>query len=312
MRDEVIDFIRERSELTGLRPSLLVRWIGIHIGRYYEWGRRYGMRNSHNGHVPRDHWLAPWEREAIVSYYQEHPDEGYRRLAFMMLDEDVVAVSPSTVRRVLRQSGCMNPAPMTASKKGTGFVQPLQPHEHWHVDVSYLNLAGTFYYMCFVLDGRSRAIVHWDIREQMKAADIECIIQAGSEKYPGERPRIISDNGPQFISKEFKSFIRIKGMDHVRTSPFYPQSNGKIERYHQSLKSECIRPQCPSDLADAKRLVGNYVETYNDKRLHSAIGYITPNDMLLGRADAIHEARDRKLEAAREQRKLSSERRYVA
>ena len=93
-------------------------------------------------------------------------------------------------------------------------------------------------------------------------------------------------------------------MTHVRTSPYYPQSNGKIERWHKSLKRECIRPGTPLSLEDARRLVESYVEHYNDVRLNSAIGYITPKDMLAGRQKEIHVERDRKLEAARKQRQI--------
>src|SRR6202158_1180921 len=112
------------------------------------------------------------------------------------------------------------------------------------------------------------------------------------------------DNGPQFIARDFKEFIRISGMTHVRTSPFYPQSNGKIERWHKSLKRECIRPLTPLTLDDARRLIQSYVDHYNTVRLHSAIGYVTPQDMLAGRQAEIHAARDRKLEQARRQRQL--------
>ena len=124
---------------------------------------------------------------------------------------------------------------------------------------------------------------------------------------PLRRPgtaRIISDNSPQFIAKDFKEFIRISGMTHVRTSPFYPQSNGKIERWHKSLKGECIRPGTPLSLDDARRLVSGYVDHYNNVRLNSATGYITPKDMLAGRQQEIHAERDRKLEEARRQRQI--------
>jgi len=158
----------------------------------------------------------------------------------MMLDADIVAVSPSSVWRVLSQSGLLSKWNTKPSKKGTGFAQPLAAHQHWHIDVSYLNICGTFYYLCSILDGFSRYIVNWGIRESMTEAHIEIILQGAKEQYPEARPRIISDNGPQFIAKDFKEFIRISGMTHVRTSPFYPQSDGKIERWHKSLKGECI------------------------------------------------------------------------
>ena len=169
---------------------------------------------------------------------------------------------------------------------------------------SYLNVSSTFYYLCSVLDGYSRAIVQWDLREAMRKVDVEIILEAAKEKYPQAQPRIISDNGPQFIAKDFKEFIRISGMTHVRTSPYYPQSNGKLERWHQSLKSECIRPGVPLTPEDARRLIERYVVHYNTVRLHSAIGYVTPLDMLTGRQAQIHAARDRKLEHARRQRQL--------
>ena len=136
----------------------------------------------------------------------------------------------------------------------------------------------------------------------MTESEIEVILQAAKEKYPDARPRIISDNGPQFMARDFKEFIRISGMTHVRTSPYYPQSNGKIERWHKSLKGECIRPGTPLTEQDGQQLIQEYVQHYNTVRLHSAIGFVTPADMLAGRQAEIHAARDRKLEEARQQR----------
>ncbi|PYV06051.1 MAG: IS3 family transposase, partial [Acidobacteria bacterium] len=192
-----------------------------------------------------------------------------------------------------------------------GFQQPAGPHQHWHVDISYLNLAGTFYYLCSVLDGYSRYLVHWEIRESMTEAEVEIILQRAREQFPPAAPRLISDNGPQFIARDFKEFIRICGMTHVRTSPFYPQSNGKIERWHQSLKGECVRPGVPLSLEEARRLVGRYVDHYNRIRLHSAIVYVTPLAKLEAREPQIFAERDRKLEAARRQRQLRRQEAWV-
>jgi transposase InsO family protein len=298
-----VDFVREFSGRTELPVTLVVGWLGIARGKFFDWRERYGKANEHNALVPRDHWLEASERQAIVDYFDRHPLEGYRRLTFMMLDEDVVAVSPATTYRVLAGAGRLDRWARARSKKGTGFVQPLRPHDHWHIDVSYLNLGGTFYYLCSLLDGASRAIVHWELRESMTEQDVECILERAKELYPGARPRIISDNGPQFIARDFKIFIREAGMTHVRTSRYYPQSNGKIERWHQTLKVETIRPQCPATKEEAERLVERHVHYYNHIRLHSAIGYITPADKLAGRENEIWAERDRRLEAAREARR---------
>ena len=114
---------------------------------------------------------------------------------------------------------------------------------------------------------------------------IEVIVQGARERFPGHTPRIISDNGPQFIAEDFKEFVREAGMTHVRTSPYYPQSNGKIERWHQSIKRECLRPRSPVSLPDARNLVSRYVEDYNTVRPHSTLCYITPMDQMEGRID---------------------------
>lgn len=304
LRDEVVDFVRDYSELTLISAQRFIGWIGIGRSKYYQWQTRYGKVNEHNGLIPRDFWLEDWEKKVIIDFHYEHPTEGYRRITYMMLDRNLVAVSPSTTYRVLKAAGLIRRWNGKESKKGTGFVQPLKPHEHWHVDISYLNICGTFYYLCSLLDGCSRYIVHWEIRESMTEGEIEVIIQRGREKFPDAFPRIISDNGPQFIAKDFKEFIRICGMTHVRTSPFYPQSNGKIERWHKSLKSECIRPKIPLTLEDARNVVKGFVDHYNNERLHSAIGYITPKDKLEGREKEIFAERDRKLESARLERKV--------
>jgi hypothetical protein len=308
VRDLVVDFVRRWSEKAEIGVGRFIPWLGVTASKFYNWRQRYGCVNEHNRWVPRDFWLEPWEKEAIIEFHLKNPLEGYRRLTFMMLDADVVAVSPASVWRVLKQAGLLFRWKSKPSRKGTGFEQPLQPHQHWHIDVSYINLCGTFYYLCSVLDGFSRFLVHWDLRESMREADVEVILQRATEKYPEAKPRIISDNGPQFIARDFKEFIRISGMTHVRTSPYYPQSNGKIERWHKSLKSECIRPGTPLSLEDAKRLVQQYVDQYNYLRLHSAIGYVTPKDMLAGHQQEIQAERDRKLDAAKEQRKNHRER----
>ncbi|MCA8998256.1 MAG: transposase family protein, partial [Planctomycetaceae bacterium] len=186
-----------------------------------------------------------------------------------------------------------------------------------------------------MLDGCSRFIVHWELRESMAKQDVEIILQKALEQCPEEKPRIISDNGPQFIANDFKQFIRMTGITHVRTSPYYPQSNGKLERWHGrqcrsaskfdgvmlvvlsttddapttkppwGLKQECIRPTCPSTLDEARNRVATYVEHYCQVRLHSAIGYITPADKLNGLQQVIFDERDRKLEEARQRRQLA-------
>jgi putative transposase len=301
-RDAIVDFIRHWCDRAGIPACRVRQWIGLGASKYHDWTRRFGKVNEHNAWVPRDHWLTADEKEKICAFARAHPLEGYRRLTFMMMDADMVACSPASVYRVLKTAGLLAGSSPLPTKKGSGFVQPLTPHEHWHIDVSYLNIAGTFYFLCSILDGCSRFIVHHEIREHMQESDVETILQRAREKFPGATPRIISDNGPQFLAKDFKEFIRIAGMTHVKTSPYYPQSNGKIERWHKTLKGESIRVKVPLSLDDARTIVGEYTTHYNTARLHSALGYVTPQDKLHGKDTAIFAERDRKLAAAREAR----------
>ena len=299
----MVDFVTTWSAKAELPVDFFTKGLGISRSKFFDWKKRYGCDNRHNGSIPRDFWLEEWEKQAIVEFYRVHPLEGYRRCCYMMIDADLVAVAPSTVYRVLKQAGAMRRWNGKPSRKGQGFTQPAAPHEHWHVDVSHVNISGTFYYLFSVLDGYSRHIVHWEIRESMLERDVEIIIQRVREKHPDASPRIISDNEPQFVARDFKEFIRISGMTHVRTSPYYPQSNGKLERFHKTIKGECIRSKTPLTIEDARRVIDEYVLHYNETRLHSAIGYVTPRDKLEGREGEIFALRDRRLDQARQCRR---------
>jgi transposase InsO family protein len=304
LRDQICDFLRHYAALTELAAARLLGWMELSPRKYQRWRKRYGKANEHNGLVPRDNWLEPKEREAIIGFAREYPLEGYRRFTFNMLDSHLVSVSPTSTYRVLKDAGLLQNWNARPTNKGSGFVQPLEPHEHWHVDFSYLNIAGTFYYLCSVLDGCSRMILSWDIRPTMKEADAEIVLQKAYEGYPGFHPRVITDNGSQFVARDFKAFLRHFQTTHVFTAPHYPQSNGKIERFHRTLKEQAIRPRTPLSLEDAKRVAGAFIDHYNQTRLHSALGYIAPADRLAGRHRGIFAQRDQKLENARHQRKL--------
>jgi putative transposase len=280
----------------------LVGWLGIALSKFSRWSQRLGTPNQHNASIPRDFWLEDWEKAAIRAFHDRYPLEGYRRLAYMMLDAEVVAVSPSSVYRVLKAAGWLGSRKGKPSKKGKGFEQPLQPHEHWHIDITHVNICGEFFSLCSIIDGHSRFLVPWEIRERMTELDVETILQRARERFPEARPRIISDNGPQFVAWEFQQFIRLCGMTHVRTSPYYPQSNGKIERWHKSIKGECIHIKTPLSLEDARRLIAADAEYYNTVRLQSAIGYLAPADKLAGRGDQIWAERKRKLAEAEARR----------
>ena len=108
IRDEVVDFVNKWSKKAEITICRILAWIPLRKGKFHAWKERYRKANEHNGKIPRDFWLEDWERQAIIDFYCSHPLNGYRRLCFMMIDADVVSVSPSTVRNVLRLAGLMD------------------------------------------------------------------------------------------------------------------------------------------------------------------------------------------------------------
>jgi hypothetical protein len=140
-----MDFVNARAEKTDIPARWFVGWLGIARSKFHDWRARCGKANEHNGKIPRDFWLEDWEKQAIIEFHDAHPDESYRRLTFMMPDADVVAVGPTSVWRVLREAGLLKPWNGKPSKKGTGFVQPLAAHEHWHTEKDcFAQTAGAF------------------------------------------------------------------------------------------------------------------------------------------------------------------------
>ena len=292
---------------TSIAKYQLICWLGISESKYYQWQKRLGEPNKHNGHIVRAHWVLPWEREAIIQYCRTNMQEGYRRLTYMMIDDNVVCVSPSTTYRVLKDAGLLNRWNTKKSKtKKLGFDQPGKPNQPaaaGHMDIKYVNFKGTFLFFIGVIDGYSRYIVHHELRHFMNAYDVELTLQRAIEKFPGERPNIISDNGPQFISKDFTEFLRIHSLQQVRTSVAYPQSNGKMEVYMRTLNQECLIRSSFINFQDAQKQIARFVEYYNNVRLHSSLGYLTPKEYLDGNVKERYKERQRKLDQARERRK---------
>lgn len=188
------------------------------------------------------------------------------------------------------------------SKKGKGFHQPEAAHKHWHTDFTYIKIRGIYYYLMLVLDGYSRYIVASDLRERVTEQDVELVIQMGAEAFREAKARVISDNGAQFTAKELKLFLGMVGMTHTTISPYYPQSNGKLERCNKTIK-EFLRTMYIAEYQDGQRLVEEFISYYNNERLHCAIGYVTPKDKLTGEHTKIFADRDAKLARAREIRR---------
>ena len=171
-RRQIIDSVENWHQKAGCAKHRLLGWLGFSLSTYHDWCKRANQANQHNGKIPKTHWLLPWERAKNRDFALTKPEEGYRRLSYTMIDANVVAVSHSSVYRVLKGSGLLERWRGKKSLKGSGFQQPIKPHEHWHAEMAYLNICRTFYYLCSVIDGYSRFVVHWEIMSNLIATPL--------------------------------------------------------------------------------------------------------------------------------------------
>lgn len=305
MRDEVVDVVARISALTGLPGRILLQTLKLSAPKFSAWRKVYGQPRQRRT-TPCRHWILPEEKAAVVEFKRAHMTVGYRALTWMMIDADIVFLSPSTVLRILAENSLNSRwTSPPGEPRRAGFTQPQAAHEQWHTDIAYVNMRGTFVFLISVIDGYSRAVLAWDIRERMETFDVSMVVTAAHERWIAGtdlRPRLISDNGSQFLSGEFKDFLREQGIRHSRTAVGHPQSNGKIERFHKTAKQEHLRQAPAVSLEEMRSQFGEWIEQFNNVRLHSAIGYVAPYDALFGRRDAIIADRQEKLLAAKRRR----------
>lgn len=287
--------MKKLSELLGLQTQKISEWKKEKIAKV-------------KLNIPKSHWSTPEEQKAVVDFKKENMCLGYIRLAFMMIDRDIAYFSPSSVYRILVNAGLNNKWTKPAGEpKKEGFDQPERVHEHWHLDISYIHFKGIFVYLICVLDGYSRAILEWDIRMNMESLDTQIVLWRACDKWLDannpNNPRLITDNGSQFLTSEFKATLKEFSMTNVKTSVNHPQSNGKLERFHGTIKSEAIRDMPKFTLEQMKDEVKAWIHFYNYERLHSALDYVAPMDVMEGRRDSILLERKRKLLEGKQKRR---------
>jgi transposase InsO family protein len=274
--------VRRLHIMTGIAVLTLAAFAGVSRRTFRDWLERRGEETKHNGHIPREHWLTPAEMRAITGYCGSRMELGYRTLCWQMVDADIAAASPASVYNVLKRSGLTKKWAEMAEEAKKGFEQPKAVHEHWHIDFSYIRVCGTFYYFISVMDGYSRKILAWGLNRSMEGLWAEIIVAQAKELYPHANPRIITDNGSQFISRDFRELTTLLEIEHTFTSPAHPQSNGKLERFHRTLKSEHVRTSSYFSYEDAKERMGRWIKYYNEERLHAALMYLPPEDVFRG------------------------------
>jgi transposase InsO family protein len=286
--DKTIILAQVETQSKDKRQALMS--LGIPKSNYYRWRRREpDLRNR------RRPWnrITPEEDSKVLTVAREYPELSSRQLSAWITDNKGFAVSESTVYRILRREGLVKRQEIQPSAATEYHTKTTRPHQMWATDASYFRVVGWgYYYLVTVMDDYSRFILGWKLQKDMSANSLIEVIQAavdatGMTDVPVEdRTKLLSDNGAGYVSKVFRDYLHLVGIEHILAAPYHPQTNGKVERYQQSLKREVnqLTYEFPSQLEQA---IVDFVDYYNYRRYHKALGNVTPADVLYGRREEI-------------------------
>jgi len=284
-----------RVEETRWGKRKLLTQLQVPRSTYYRWRARalQGKQDSSTAST-RIPWnrLTPPEEAAVLAAARESPEWSSRQLATWITDYQDLSVGESTVYRLLKREGLVKPPDMKLLAGKEYQRKTSGPHQMWATDASYFRVVGWGYYMVTVMDDYSRSILAWKLQLDMTSDSLIQVVQlaidvTGMTEVPLEGlTRLLSDNGPGYVSRAFRDYLGLVGIRHILAAPYHPQTNGKLERYHQSIKQEVnqVPYEVPGDLEVATL---GFVDYYNNRRYHKALGNVTPDDVLKGRRDGI-------------------------
>ncbi len=309
-KKEILTLVAE-SELPRRRA---LAQLGLAKSTYYRWLRRQdeGRLQDRKGGSPVP-WnkLKPQEESRVLTLARASPELSARQIALRMVDLEGLYVSESTVFRILKREGLTKPAEIVGFKAGKEYHRKTKkPNELWATDCAHLKVVGWgWYYLVTVMDDYSRFILAWELKSDMAAGSLIDVVQeavdfTGMTDVPVEdRTVLLSDNGPGYLSRQFNDYLRLVEVRHIIASPYHPQTNGKIERYHRTIKGEIklVPYEMPGELKEA---IKAFIEYYNYGRYHEGLGNVTPYDVYIGRHFEVQqrrkEVKNRTLQARRE------------
>ena len=298
---EVIQLV-QNSDLS-VRQTL-VR-LDIHKSTFYNWLKRYqeygidGLEDKKS--APQSGWNMVCEkhRDAIVDLALDKPELSPRELAVNYTDNQHYFVSESTVYRLLKEHGLITSPAYILMEASDKFQTPTtRVNEMWQTDFTYFKIIGWgWYYLSTVLDDYSRYIIAWRLCTSMSASDVSDTLDDAlsftglDEVKINHKPRLLSDNGPCYISGELADYLEENGLSHTRGRPYHPQTQGKIERWHRSMKNQILLNNyyLPCELQEHLQ---KFVSYYNHERYHEALNNLTPADVFYGRGEEILELRE--------------------
>jgi putative transposase len=311
LQEQVHEVVKQTKRRSGWPVRRSLQALGVSPTSYYRWLRERKMGATATAPIrPVQAYEAlEEEKHAVREYACRHTELRHRELAWRMIDEDVAYLSPSTVYRILREGNLVCPWRRRSKRRREELEKAQRADERWGTDIMYLRIGGGQYYLVTFLDEYSRYLVHWELLTSMDGPSVGLAAAAALAKLPrtsegkiASPPEIRSDNGSCYISREFKGVLQEHGLAHQRIKPHCPEENGLVERSNRTLR-EALEETEFADRQEAEQTLERIVRWYNDERLHSALGFLRPQDYYRGRPSELHEARRKKLAQARHSRR---------
>ena len=304
-QSEKMEIIRLVEESPVSVKQTLIE-LKINRSTFYQWYRKYqqgGYEALANRYGTRKQFwnqIPPWEKQRVVEIALEHPEKSPRELAWYITDNRDYYISESSVYRILKSHDLVTSPLYTVISAQDKFPHPTKaPNELWQTDFTWFKVVHWgWYYLCTVLDDYSRYILAWQLCTGMSTEEVKATIEAAigfsgvRDPRVLHRPRLLSDNGPCYVSAALKEYLEQEGMAHTRGRPYHPMTQGKIERYHRSMKNILLLENyySPDELVDQIDL---FIEYYNNQRYHEALNNLTPADVYCGKAREIMARRER-------------------
>jgi putative transposase len=292
-------------EQSALPVKTTLRQLDINRSSFYNWYRDY-VENGYDGLVdkkptPKRFWnkIPETVKDQVIDIALKYPEKSPRQLAWFIVDQYEYYISESSVYRTLKAYDLITSPHYIVMSAKDKFEQPTKRiHQLWQTDFSYFKITGWgWYYLCTIMDDYSRYILSWQLFPTMSSTDVKETLDLALEKtsldkvHVCHRPRLLSDNGPCYVSSYLREYLDEKRIKHIRSAPYHPMTQGKIERYHRSIKNviNLENYYLPGDLRLA---IAEFVDYYNNHRYHESLNNLTPADVYFGRAYEICSKRE--------------------
>lgn len=305
---DVLEWVARTRRRAGWSVGRVCEALGVPRSVYYAWAKRESL-NDVPGRPCRAYEILAAERQAICRFALQHPKVGYRKLAWMMLDGGVAAVSESTVYRVLSEADLLARWKRSSPSPGEYSFRPTGPNQQWHTDVMYVWVMGCYYFLLSFVDAYSRYVVHHKLMLALNGASVATELEAALERAGPAQPRVVHDHGSEFVNRDVAAVIKRHNLLQIKTRPRHPESNGIVERFNGTVRQESDNV-FGANYLEAEKTIAELIEQYNQTRLHAALGYMTPATWHRGQPEQVRIDRAAKLAAARAHRKSINQQRF--